>query len=226
MDASTPIPTKVGMYIRLETHRPLSKAEIRQFLETVDRYGPANVVSSLQMTNPKTQEPEEVRVVRRKLKDGREQYDVPLKRDLTEREVVTILEAWDAYYPQGDFVLESSAEDLNAKREMLADAIVLKQGKYEGLCEALAKTQHSSWIRERTTEGWRYGEKYDRRAKTHPMLRPWQELPEKYRKVDTDTPQTFLEELNRQGFMVVKADELDKLVEMAYGRGLHNFKGK
>jgi hypothetical protein len=219
MDASTPLPTKVGKYIRLETDRALSKAEVRQFVQTVDRFGPSGNLSSIQVTNPKGI-PEDVQVVARKYKTGRMQYDVPLRRDLTEREVVTILEAWDAYFPEGDFILESSAEDLNAKRKLLQDAIVLKQTSYEGLCEALAKSQHASWLRERNGDGWRYGDRYDRRAKTHPMMRPWQELPEQYRKVDPDTPQTFLEEINRQGYMVVKQEEIDRLAEMAYGRGL------
>lgn len=217
-DASTPLPTQVAKYIRLEVGRSLSKTEVQQFIQTVDRYGPSNNISSVQVMNPKG-EPEDVQVVHRKYKSGKEQYDIPLKRDLTEREVVTILEAWDAFFPTGDFILESSAEDLNAKRKMLADAIVLKQDKYERLCEAIAKTQHAGWMRERNQEGWRYAERYDRKTKTHPMLRPWQELPEKYRKIDPDAPQIFLEEINRQGFMVVQVEEVDKLTEMAYGRG-------
>ncbi len=37
--------------------------------------------------------------------------------------------------------------------------------------------QHNSWMKEKTDEGWVYGEVKDPTAKTHPCIVPYQQLP-------------------------------------------------
>jgi hypothetical protein len=44
--------------------------------------------------------------------------------------------------------------------------------------------QHNSWMKEKTDDGWVYGEVKDAEAKTHPCILPFDELPEFQRKKD------------------------------------------
>lgn len=39
-------------------------------------------------------------------------------------------------------------------------------------------TRHDSWMKMHIESGWVYGEKFDPATKTHPNLKPWDELPE------------------------------------------------
>jgi hypothetical protein len=44
--------------------------------------------------------------------------------------------------------------------------------------------QHAAWVRSKERDGWVYGPKKDEAAKTHPSLRPFEELPETERTKD------------------------------------------
>ena len=44
--------------------------------------------------------------------------------------------------------------------------------------------QHAAWMRERLDAGWTYGPVRDAEARTHPMLRPYETLPEHERRKD------------------------------------------
>lgn len=50
--------------------------------------------------------------------------------------------------------------------------------------------------------------------KTHPLMRPWDDLPAQYRDVNTNNPENFLQFLNNQGFAVVKQTELGSLLKI------------
>jgi hypothetical protein len=54
----------------------------------------------------------------------------------------------------------------------------------EPLVEQLAEHAHDSWARTRLDEGWTFGPARDDRAKKHPCLVPYAELPESERFVD------------------------------------------
>lgn len=43
--------------------------------------------------------------------------------------------------------------------------------------EAGHDAQHNSWMKEKTDDGWVYGEVKDAEAKTHPCIVPFEELP-------------------------------------------------
>lgn len=51
------------------------------------------------------------------------------------------------------------------------DHIVLPDELAE-LTEKLAENTHDQWARQRLADGWRYGDKRDDSAKTHPSLVP------------------------------------------------------
>ena len=43
---------------------------------------------------------------------------------------------------------------------------------------------HDKWMKYKLDEGWTYGEKKDEKLKTHPCIRPYNELPEEERLKD------------------------------------------
>lgn len=51
--------------------------------------------------------------------------------------------------------------------------------------DAPASEQHDQWLEEKRASGWRYGPIKDSKAKTHPMLIPYQELPEYEKEKDS-----------------------------------------
>ena len=83
------------------------------------------------------------------------------------------------------------------------------------LCTALAKQRHTDWVRERTDAGWRYGVTFDQTEKTAPLLRPWEQLPDQYRRPDLNLPQTLITGLNDQGYVVISRADLDQLLGRA-----------
>jgi len=205
MDASRPIPTELNKFIRISLDDKLSDSEKRRWYKIVETF---KVIAPRPMLGTDGN----VVLIHKKM-DSRHVYDIPLKRDLTENEIKNILEQWDNYFKIKDFIVEASHGDIEKQKQMLSDAMVVKDDSYEQLCEAIAKTQHTVWMHERIDNGWRYGEKPSSVSKTHPMLRPWHELPEKYKNIDLRTPQVFLEELKRMGFTVVKSVDLNNLIE-------------
>lgn len=50
--------------------------------------------------------------------------------------------------------------------------------------ERTAEQNHQGWVERLAEEGWRYGPVKDERARTHPLLVPWGELPEDARRKD------------------------------------------
>lgn len=50
--------------------------------------------------------------------------------------------------------------------------------------EATAADQHDQWMRQKENKGWVFGEERDDVRKRHPMLRPFEELPDYERRKD------------------------------------------
>jgi hypothetical protein len=50
--------------------------------------------------------------------------------------------------------------------------------------DAPASAQHESWMEEKLSQGWVYGEVKDAEKKTHPCIVPFEELPEFQQKKD------------------------------------------
>lgn len=88
------------------------------------------------------------------------------------------------------------------------------------LATDIAKLQHRNWINKKIKQGWRYGLEYSLYNKTNPMLRPWEDLPEKYKDIDEDIPNIFIDLLNRNGHKVITTTEIRKLTSIAEKVGL------
>ncbi len=91
-------------------------------------------------------------------------------------------------------------------------AISLDRDRYLELCAALAKRRHAQWLDDRERAGWRYGPTLSLRDRTHPLMRPWEALPDRHRRPDLDAPQTVVDLLRDQGYTVVAKEDLDRLL--------------
>jgi hypothetical protein len=195
--------TEIPLFIRLKTSEPLSKEEAIAWYHCVKNNLPSGLLSSVQTTNLQG-EPDVVFMVHKETKGGTHYYEIPLTRDLTEDETVVIEEA----YPEGE--IETSSNDITTARQGPADAVVMEEEDYNNLCVTLAKHQHQRWYEERSARGWSFGLKVDEKNKQHPLMRPWEDLPEQYRNVDYELPHLFMNMLAEQGYVVVGREDLNK----------------
>ena len=58
----------------------------------------------------------------------------------------------------------------------------------------------------------RDGAEFDADEKTHPLILPWDQLPDRYKKADMSWPQQLIHMLNDQGYAVIDKNELDRLM--------------
>lgn len=107
-------------------------------------------------------------------------YVVPLKRDLSATETAFILEAWNHVFTE-DFDIEiSNTYDMvsDYDSEINIDEDVKSQASMD-----INKWDHNRWVENSIMEGWRWGTHYNSKEKTHPALRPWDDLPESHRRI-------------------------------------------
>jgi hypothetical protein len=204
-------PSQSPFYIRLvgqQVEKPVAQA----WASLVKSNLPNGVMNAIQSQSPEGQLVS-VYMVHKTLKSGQHLYEIPLTRDLVENEALAIVDAWEAMYPEDDHEIETSAEEIMAARQGPTDAVVIGDTDYNQMCETLAMHQHNRWCEERTQAGWRYSNDLNHAARTHPMLRPWEQLPERYRKVDYNLPHKFMEMLAEHGYAVVKRTDLAKWIE-------------
>jgi len=201
-------PLDIARYIQLNTTKALRRRAIIDWYSCVLRVAPSGVVQAVPTTDDKGR-PRTVQLVHRKA--GKQHcYLVPLTRDLRDAEVEPIVQRYAEMQPKLNFDVETNETKLVAKDY---GEIPLDSAKHVALCMALAKQQHEDWMRERSDAGWRYGTKFDQRAKTHPLLRPWDQLPDRYRKPNVSLPQTLLNLLNSHGYAVLHREDLDRLLD-------------
>lgn len=142
-------------------------------------------------------------LVKRKETD-RFHYIIPLSRDLFVEEAAALSKALGF-----DFEHEIEASQPEPT-EIEDDRLFISQNDMEELCTTLAKERHEAWVKNRTQAGWRFGETFSTRNMTHPLLRPWEQIPEKKREIDTKTVPAVIAFLMRQGYSVVATTEVEK----------------
>lgn len=72
------------------------------------------------------------------------------------------------------------------------------------LTEKLAESTHDHWAIGRLKEGWKYGDRRDDTAKTHPGLVPYQDLTEGEKQFDRVTALETLKAILALGYRVEK----------------------
>ena len=61
------------------------------------------------------------------------------------------------------------------------------------LNDSYARQSHNQWIQSMTDKGYRYGLNMSLDQKTHPAMRPWDDLPESYRRLPETTNKELLD---------------------------------
>lgn len=70
------------------------------------------------------------------------------------------------------------------------------------LVERLAENNHDNWARQRIAEGWTYGPRRDDKAKTHPDLVPYSELPDSEKEYDRNSVMETLKAIIALGYRI------------------------
>ncbi len=193
---------KVNTYIKLITNEQLSKEDLRAWYDLLKDYAPSGILTTIQSTDQHGQI-RSVCVVAKK-ENGKYEYTAPLVRNLNDKEGEEILQHMDFPF---DFNMEISS---NVPTRFYTD-INIPEDKFQTLCSTWARQKHEAWVKDRLDSGWRYGTTISVQNKTHPLLRPWHELPEKFREIDDYEPKSLLKLLNDSGYVLLNKDEIESL---------------
>jgi hypothetical protein len=202
-------PLIVHRHITLTVEKPLEKRVIKSWLDCVKRAAPNGVVATLQTTD-EDGAPRAVKLVHRAVKD-KNLYLVPLSRDLLPDEVERIVEVFMLENPEQDFDIETHANFMAALDRPSAN---MDHDKHLALSAALSKAKHDDWMKTKIDAGWRYGPELSMENKTHPLLLPWEQLPEKYKTPDLEWPEKLISILGDQGYSVIAKDNLEKMLSV------------
>lgn len=211
MKDSVSAPPEIMFHISLVTPDPVTDHIIRDWHATARAKAPYGVPCVLSLVDNKGN-PQSVTLVQRETSKGHF-YMIPLTRDLTEKEAEKIIEAFQDKYPELDFDIEATVVPTYTM-DKAGPSITVDQHEYAELAKSIAKKQHQDWVKERSEQGWRYGPTVSLSEKTHPLIRPWDELPEQFRTVDLDQPQKILDLLGQYGYVVVSKDDLDAIMRL------------
>lgn len=199
-------PLAIERYLKLITAKPLDKSTIKAWYQCVKDHAPSGIIRTI-TTKDDEGSSKTVSLVHQEGK--RHCYVIPLTRDLSNNEIDEIIQGFSGLETDlSDFDVETNETRLMADDK---PPISMDAAKHLQLCTALAKHKHEEWVRERTDAGWRYGTKFDPDEKTHPLLRPWDQIPDRFRQPDMDWPQKLVHMLNDQGYAVISKDDLKRL---------------
>lgn len=70
------------------------------------------------------------------------------------------------------------------------------------LVETMAKNVHEVWAKSRMDEGWTWGKERDDKAKRHPCLVAYEDLPETEKEYDRNTALGTLKMIMKLGFRI------------------------
>ena len=171
-------------YILQRTAKILNSDEIRRWYLTVDMLAPDNIIMGDDESNSFMFAMQAEDFI----------YMVPLVRHLTEVEAEKIVEGY-MRVSEHDFDIETSnvyranadlAHPFETDYQISVDAKnVLK--------DAYARQSHNQWIQTKMREGYRYGLKLNLKEKTHPAMRPWDDLPKEYRRLPESSDKEILD---------------------------------
>ena len=167
-------------YIALITAESLDSDSQKMWYDTVKELAPEGTVRTLPHEGKQTAMIEFT--INMPEGGSMQSLAVPLSRDLDSSEGEVIVTAMEMMGPEIDWEIEASNlyQDDGVPGfdfEFQADPEELEEMK-----NTVGKFVHSRWVENKTTEGWRYGPLVDQKERTHPALRPWEQLPKEYRR--------------------------------------------
>lgn len=136
---------------------------------------------------------------------------VELSRSLTESEFDYICDAWDiSAFKYGTAITTPEVTpDTNSY-----GLTTISDQQYKDIAISLAKSHHATWMQDKLDSGWRYGQYLSLIEKTHPLLLPWEQLPDRFKVPDLHSPLNILNILQMQGFSLVRTSEIEALVKL------------
>ncbi len=175
-------------YISLMVNGTLPTEMVQKWKETVQALSPNGVTSSTRIMVDGS--PKETELYMKK--NGNSScYVIPLSRDLQEDEAGRIAIAWSRRWEERDFEICFSQPESSKRRKHEQISTLLDQ-----LSERIAKIMHAKWMKNKSDQHWNYSPRYNAAKKQHPMLLPWEQLPDKHKKSETDRARDTLEILD------------------------------
>ena len=171
-------------YILQRTQKVLDAGEIRRWYLTVDMLSPDNIIMGDDESNSFVLASQDKDLL----------YIVPLVRHLTEEEAERVVEGY-MRVSEHDFQIETSnvyRANADFGHPFETDYQIAVEAK-NVLKDAYARQAHNQWIQAKMREGFRYGLRMSINEKTHPAMRPWDDLPEEYRKMPEATDKELLD---------------------------------
>ena len=202
-------PLNVQRHITLSVDAALDNKKIKSWFSCVKKYSPSGVVATLQ-TVDEDGSPRAVKLVHREI-EKKNFYIIPLTRDLLPDEVEKIVEKFVEENPELDFDIETHA---GFQSSLVNSNFSPDAGNYIALCNALSKQKHDEWMKEKIQSEWRYGNELSLEHKTHPLLLPWEQLPDKYKQPDLEWPKKIMDIMSAQGYAVLPKYNLEKMVSL------------
>jgi hypothetical protein len=160
-------------YILQRTDVPLTTEQAQRWYYTVDMLAPEGIVAGDDDTTN----------IMLGMQDTQYLYILPLVRHLTANEAERIVEGY-MRVTEHDFEIETSnvyRADADFGQPFEYD-ISIDDDAREEIHLAMERQNHNKWIHEQMNKGWRFGINLDQVNKTHPAMRPWDDLPESYRR--------------------------------------------
>jgi hypothetical protein len=203
-------PAEITRYIALVVSEELDIDIAKQWYRCVKERAPEGVMTTAEVTD--NSGTSAAAMVKRQT-DKSFYYVIPLARDLLDVEATRIIACFMNVQPDLEFDVEATVIRTGEKGTE-PPKINVEQARYLELCNSLSKKQHEDWVRARTADGWRYGTEVSTAKKTHPLLRTWDQLPDRYRTVDLDSPQRILDLLGQHGYAVVSKEDLEAVFRL------------
>lgn len=125
-------------------------------------------------------------------------YVIPLVRDITESEIHEVVKTWNNTYPVGDFLIDYSQKTTTEITPYKA----LDQNKIQEILDSWAKHQHSQWMSDLINKGWKFGVTLNTKQCTHPLLQPWEQLPNYARSKNIAAVKALLKIIDSQGYTI------------------------
>ncbi len=207
-------PAEAQFYVRLVTESPIRKDSVKKFYKTFEQYAPVNVMTVFEIADPDGN-PSQAPLVHRIDENGEHQYEIPLVRNLTPTEIEEVALQLNACFNEGNFLFETSTFDEDCCLYEDDDEDYVEEEVTDQIATKLAERMHNTWMHQRLDNGWRYDKIRSDRNKTHPLVKPWDQLSEEHRVVDHDLPQMFVDLLEEHGYTIISEEELSELIETA-----------
>ena len=160
-------------YILQRTSNALTAEQAKKWYYTVEMLGPDGILAGDDDTTS----------LMLGMQDTSYVYILPLVRHLTANEAERIVEGY-MRVTEHDFEIETSnvyRADADFGHPFEYD-ITIDEGARDVLHQAMERQYHNRWIQEKMQEGWRYGLNLDLLERTHPAMRPWDDLPDSYKR--------------------------------------------